>query len=430
MLKIITDVLWSTAIILLIGGGIYFTIKLKFPQFKVRKMINGLKNDRVQEVSPIKSLMMSLAARIGVGSLAGIALAIYIGGPGTIFWIWLTSIFTSVNSFCESYMGVKYQEKDDKAYKGGPAFYIDKGLKNKKLAIVYAILIIIAYIVGFMTIQSNTITKSLQDYLSISPLLIGVILAIISGYIIFKGLDKIISTISKMVPIMGGAYIITSLVIIFLNLDILPEIIKTIITSAFNARSATTGFLSTFIIGVQRGIFSTEAGLGSGAIASSTSSVKNKIGLGLIQILGIYFASLVICTSTALIILMSDYTSINFNDINGIELTQYALNYHLGNFGIIFMIFSIITFAFSTIIAGYYYGESNLKYLLKNVSKTQLNIFKIVTSTLLVLGSITSPTLLWNIVDILVACLAIINMYSLLKMRKEIIIDYKNDKSK
>lgn len=430
MLKIITDVLWSTAIVLLIGGGIYFTIKLRLPQFKIRKMINGLKNDRVQDVSPIKSLAMSLAARIGVGSLAGIALAIYIGGPGTIFWIWVTSIFTSVNSFCESYLGVKYQEKDDKAYKGGPAFYIDKGLKNKKLARTYAILIIIAYVIGFMTIQSNTITKSLQDYLSISPLLIGVLLAIVAGYIIFKGLDKIISTISKIVPVMGGAYLITSLVIIFMNIDILPEIIKTIITSAFNVRSATTGVLSTFIIGVQRGIFSTEAGLGSGAIASSTSSVKNKIGLGLIQILGIYFASFIICTSTAFIILMSDYTNINFNNINGIELTQYALNYHLGDFGIIFLIFSIIAFAFSTIMAGYYYGESNLKYLIKSASKRQLNLFKIVTLILLILGSISSPTLLWNIVDILVACLAIINMYSLLKMRKEIITDYKNDKSK
>ena len=428
MLKIITDVLWSTAIVLLMGGGIYFTIKLGFPQFKLKKMLAGLKNDHEQEVSPFKSLTMSLAARIGVGSLAGIALAIYIGGPGTIFWIWITSIFTSVNSFCESYLGAKYQEKDGNAYKGGPAFYIDKGLKNKKLAKTYAILIIIAYVVGFMTIQSNTITKSLQEYLSLSPLLIGIILALISGYIIWKGLDEIVSTTSKMVPVMGGAYLITSLVIVFLNLDLLPNILNLIITSAFNIKSATTGILSTFIIGIQRGIFSTEAGLGSGAIASSTSNVKNKIGLGLVQILGIYFTSFIICTSTTFIILMSDYTSISFNDINGIELTQYALNYHLGKFGIAFLIFSIISFAFSTIIAGYYYGESNLKYLVKNVSEKHLKIFKIITVLLLIFGSITSPTLLWSIVDILVACLAIINMYSLIKMRKEIILDYKKQK--
>lgn len=428
MLKIITDILWSTAIVLLLGGGIYFTIKLGIPQFKLKRMIAGLKNDHEQEVSPFKSLTMSLAARIGVGSLAGIALAIYIGGPGTIFWIWITSIFTSVNSLCESYLGAKYQEKDGNAYKGGPAFYIDKGLKNKKLARTYALLIIVSYIVGFLTIQANTITKSIQEYVSFSPLLIGIILACISGYIIWKGLDEIVATTSKMVPIMGGAYLITSLVIIFLNLELLPGMIKLIISSAFNIKSATSGILSTFIIGIQRGIFSTEAGLGSGAIASSTSNVKNKIGLGLVQILGIYFTSFIICTSTAFIILMSDYTTINFQDINGIELTQYALNYHLGKFGIIFLIFSIISFAFSTIIAGYYYGESNLKYLVKDLSNKKLNLFKCITVILLIFGSITSPTLLWNIIDILVACLAIINMYSLIKLRKEIIFDYKNHK--
>lgn len=428
MLKIITDILWSTAIVLLLGGGIYFTIKLGFPQFKLKKMVAGLKNDHEQEVSPFKSLTMSLAARIGVGSLAGIALAIYIGGPGTIFWIWITSIFTSVNSFCESYLGAKYQEKDGNAYKGGPAFYIDKGLKNKKLARTYALLIIVSYVVGFLTIQANTITKSMQEYTSLPPILIGIILACISGYIIWKGLDEIVNTTSKMVPVMGGAYLIISLVIIFLNLELLPGMIELIISSAFNIKSATSGILSTFIIGIQRGIFSTEAGLGSGSIASSTSNVKNKIGLGLVQILGIYFTSFIICTSTAFIILMSDYTTINFQDINGIELTQYALNYHLGKFGIIFLIFSIISFAFSTIIAGYYYGESNLKYLVKNLSNKKLNLFKCITVILLIFGSITSPTLLWSIIDILVACLAIINMYSLIKLRKEIIFDYRNHK--
>ena len=428
MLKIIIDILWSTAIILLLGGGIYFTIKLSFPQFRLKKMIAGLKNDHNQEVSPFKSLTMSLAARIGVGSLAGIALAIYIGGPGTIFWIWVTSIFTSVNSFCESYLGAKYQEKDGNAYKGGPAFYIDKGLKNKKLARIYALLIIVSYVVGFLTIQANTITKSMQEYVSLPPIIIGIILALISGYIIWKGLDGIVAITSKMVPIMGGAYLITSLVIIFLNLKLLPGMIKLIISSAFNIKTATSGILSTFIIGIQRGIFSTEAGLGSGAIASSTSSVKNKIELGLVQILGIYFTSFIICTSTAFIILMSDYTTINFQDINGIELTQYALSYHLGKFGIVFLILSIISFAFSTIIAGYYYGESNLKYLVKNLSNKKLNLFKCLTVILLIFGSIISPTILWNIIDILVACLAVINMYSLIKLRKEIIFDYKKNK--
>ena len=186
--------------------------------------------------------------------------------------------------------------------------------------------------------------------------------------------------------------------------------------------------MSTFIIGMQRGIFSTEAGIGTGSIASSCSHSNNKIGLGLIQILGIYFTIFIVCTSTALLILTSNYTNLSFTNMNGIELTQYALNFHLGNLGSIILILSVISLAYSTIIAGYYYGENSLKYLLKNVSSLQISILKIVTIVLLLIGSITSPTILWNMVDILVAILAIINMYALLKMRREIIIDYKTRK--
>ena len=428
MFNILTDILWSIAIIFLLGGGLYFSIKLGFPQFKIKELFKGFKGDDKSTVSPFKSLTMSLAARVGVGSLAGIALAIYIGGPGTIFWIWITGIITSVNSFCESYLGAKYQEKDDDAYKGGPSYYIAKGLKNKKLAIIYSILIIIAYIVGFMTIQANTITTSINNYYEIDPLITGIILAIISALSIMKGLDRIVNITSKLVPVMGIGYILLSIVVIIMNIEKIPSILIEIVTSAFNSKAISGGVISTFLIGIQRGVFSTEAGLGTGSIASSCSHSKNKIGLGLIQILGIYFTVFVVCTSTALLILTSDYTNLNLTNINGIELTQYALNYHLGKIGIIILILSVISLAYSTIVAGYYYGESSLKYLIKNVTKKHINILKTVTIILLIIGSVTSATLLWNIVDILVAILSIINMYALIKLRKEIIIDYKNQK--
>jgi len=429
MISILTDILWSVAIIFLLGGGLYFSIKLGFPQLKIKSLFKGFKGDNKSNVSPFKSLTMSLAARIGVGSLAGIALAIYIGGPGTIFWIWITGIITSINTFCESYMGAKYQEKDNDAYKGGPSFYISKGLNNKKLAAVYSILIIIAYIVGFMTIQANTITVSIHEYYDIEPLIIGIILAIISFLSIMKGLDSIVNITSKLVPIMGIGYITLSIVIIIMNLEKIPDVLLDIIISAFNTKAISGGIISTFIIGIQRGVFSTEAGLGTGAIASSCSHSSNKVGLGLIQILGIYFTVFIVCTSTALIILTSDYNSLNFQNMNGIELTQHALNYHLGKTGIIVLMLSVISLAYSTIVAGYYYGESSLKYLLKKVTKTHINTLKIITVLLLIIGSIISPTLLWNIVDILVAVLSIINMYALIKLRKEIIHDYYKTKS-
>ena len=427
MFEIINDFLWSTAIIFLLGGGLYFSIKLGFPQFKLSSLFKGFQKDSKSSVSPFRSLTMSLAARIGVGSLAGIALAIYTGGPGTIFWIWIAGIITAVNAFCESYLGAKYQEKDGEAYKGGPAFYIEKGLKNKKLASIYAVLIIIAYIVGFMTIQANTITTSLHDYYGIDPVIIGVILALISGISSMRGLNEIASITSKLVPIMGIGYILLSAVIIIMNLNQIPKVFMEIITDAFHLKAVGGGILATFVIGIQRGVFSTEAGLGTGAIASSTSHTESKINLGLIQILGIYFTVFVVCTSTAILILTSDYMNLNFQNMNGIELTQYALNYHLGKTGIIVLILSVVSLAYSTIVAGYYYGESSLKYLIKNVTKNQINVLKIVTVFLLIIGSVMSASLLWSIVDILVAVLSIINMYALLRLRKEIVIDYKQN---
>ncbi len=427
MLKIITSFLWSNAIVFLLGGGLYFSIKLGFPQFKLSSLFKGFKKDSKSSVSPFRSLTMSLAARIGVGSLAGIALAIYTGGPGAIFWIWVAGIITSVNAFCESYMGAKYQEKDGDAYKGGPSFYIEKGLNSKKLASIYAILIIISYIVGFMTIQANTITTSLHEYYGIPSIIIGIILAIISGISIMKGLNEIANITSKLVPIMGIGYIILSVTIILMNLSQIPHVFMEIITDAFQINAIRGGILATFVIGIQRGVFSTEAGLGTGAIASSCSHTDNKVNLGLIQILGIYFTVFVVCTSTALIILTSDYELLNFENMNGIELTQYALHYHLGKSGILVLMLSVVSLAYSTIVAGYYYGESNLKYLIKNVSKAQINLLKIVTVILLIIGSVMSATLLWNIVDVLVAVLAIINMYALIRLRKEIIVDYQKN---
>ena len=375
MIKILESILWSVAIILLMGGGLYFTFSLKFIQFKFKDMIKSFKHKKNSKISPFKSLTMALAARIGVGSLAGIALAIYNGGPGTIFWIWISGIITSSNTFVESLLGIKYRVKDDDIYKGGPSYYIDKGLNNKKLAKIYAILIISAYIIGFMTIQANTISKSLNNYLNIEPLIIGIVLALVTAFSIFKGVKSIATITSLLVPLMGIVYIILSIFILVVNLEKIPQILYQIINSAFNFKTFKFGVISSFIIGIQRGVFSTEAGLGSGAIASSITDENNGVKIGLIQVLGIYFTTFIICTSTAFIILTSDYLNINFQNINGIEITQYALNYHLGNIGIIVLIFSIISFAFSTIISGYYYGESNLKYLDKNINNKHINIY-------------------------------------------------------
>lgn len=432
MFNILNTVLWQTAIVFLLGGGLYFTFKLKGIQFKFIDMLKSFKSDNQSDnqVTPFKSLTMALAARIGVGSLAGIALAIYIGGKGTIFWIWVSSIITSVNAFSESLLGIKYHEKINGQYVGGPAYYIDKGLKRKNLAKCYAFLIIFAYIVGFMSIQANTIASSINNYYNIAPIITGIIIAIISGYIIIKGLKEILDVTSILVPIMGISYLLLSIIIIVVNYQKLPDVLISIIQDAFKIKALTTGLLTTFVIGIQRGVFSTEAGLGSGAIASGAVATNDCVGIGLTQVLGIYFTSFIICTATALIILTSPYETLNLTNINGIEITQFALNYHLGKLGITILVISIIAFAFSTIIAGYYYGESNLKYLKGKLKKTDLFILKTSTIIILVIGSIVSASFLWSLVDILVAIMAIINMYSLLSLRKVIIKEYNNYQKK
>ncbi len=425
MIKILNTVLWQTAIVFLLGGGLYFTFKLKGVQFKFIDMLKSFKSDQSDtQVTPFKSLTMALAARIGVGSLAGIALAIYVGGKGTIFWIWVSAIITSVNAFSESLLGIKYHEKINDQYVGGPAYYIDKGLKKKNLAKCYAFLIIFAYIVGFMSIQANTIANSINNYYDIAPLITGLIVAIISGYIIIKGLKEILDVTSILVPIMGISYLLLSVIIVVINYQKIPEVLTSIVQDAFNFKALTTGLLTTFVIGIQRGVFSTEAGLGSGAIASGAVPTNDSIKIGLTQVLGIYFTSFIICTATALIILTSPYETLNINNINGIEITQFALNYHLGKLGITILVISIIAFAFSTIIAGYYYGESNLKYLKGKLRKSDLFILKTLTIIILIIGSIVSASFLWSLVDILVAIMAIINMYSLISLRKVVIKEY------
>jgi len=429
MLGIIEGIIWSIAIVLLVGGGLYFTFNLGFIQFKFKDMFNSFRHDDNEKITPFKSLTLALAARIGVGSLAGIALSIYLGGSGTIFWIWISAIITSVNSFSESLLGIKYRMRDDDVYKGGPSYYMDKALNNKTLARIYAVLIIVAYIVGFMTIQANTIATSIKDYIGIDPLVIGVILAILTFLSITKGVKRIANLTSKLVPLMGSVYIFLSVFIFITNFDKLGYVLTDILNNAFNFKSFGFGVISAFIIGIQRGVFSTEAGLGSGAIASSTADEDKPVKMGLIQILGIYFTSFIVCTSTAFIILTSDYQAVDFGNINGIELTQYALNYHLGDLGIIILVFSILSFAFSTIISGYYYGESNLKYLYSKTNKKHLLLLKIVTVVLLIAGSVVNSSILWKLVDIFVALMAIINMYALLSLRKIIkkeVLIYKN----
>ena len=427
----INTILWGVATVLLISCGLYYTYKLNFVQFHFRKIINSVKksNGNKSSISPFKTLTLALAARIGVGSLAGIALGIYKGGIGVIFWIWLSCLITLPNSFVESMLAVMYRKRDGKFYIGGPAYYISEGLGFKGLALFYAIIIFLCEIGFFLAIQSNTISTSMKLYLDISPIITGIIIAIISYLIISHGLKRIANFTSFLVPIMGIVYISVAFVIIIMNINIIPNILLSILKSAFNFKALGWGIVSSIIIGVQRGIFSSEAGIGTGAVASGTSDTDSSSKQGYLQMLGVYFTSFIICTSTAFIILTSKVDINGFTNPNGIEITLSALNYHLGDFGTVVLLFAILSFSFSTIISGYYYGESNLKYLNERINKKEIRLLTIIVVLMLFYGAIASPNFLWNSVDIGVAVLAIINTISMFLLRRKVKDKFDKEKS-
>ena len=431
-MSLLNTSVWGIATLFLIVCGLYFTFKLGFVQLNFKEIFKSLKpsHSNKKSISPFKTLTLALAARIGVGSLAGIALGIYKGGVGVVFWIWLSSFITLPNSFVESTLAVMFHERDGDYYIGGPAYYINKGLGLRKMSYVYAAIIFLCYIGGFLAVQSNTIATSVKTYLDISPYITGLIVAGISYLIISKGLKRIANFTSFLVPLMGLAYMVVAIVIIVIKIDMIPGILSNIFHEAFNFKAFGWGIISSIIIGVQRGIFSSEAGMGTGAVASGTSDTDYPCKQGYIQMLGVYFTTFIICTSTVFVILTSKININSFTNPNGIEITLNALNNHMGNFGTTMLIFAILSFAFSTIISGYYYGESNLKYLDKKTNKRSINLLNIVVVLILFYGAIASPNFLWNTVDIGAGLLAIINCFSIFMLRHKVKEEYDKERDK
>jgi len=423
MFTIFYKVVWAVATSFIILSSIYFSKKLNFRQLNIKGLARSLKSGDKKDcgLSPKETLMLTLAGRIGVGSIAGIALGIYIGGIGTIFWVWITTFLIAILSYVETYFGVKYREKDeDGNYVGGPSYYIKKGLHNKKLAYIYAFLIIVCYIGGFLGIQSNTIAKSFIQIVPISKYVVSFILVLVTFFCIFGGVKGISKITNKIVPFMTLFYIVLFIFVLFVNYTQILEILLNIIKDAFHIDSFFGGFLSTCIIGLQRGIFSNEAGLGTGSIAASTTSSDSPNSQAYLEVVGVYITSLFLCTATAFFILTTPYETMTFQDINGIELMQYAFSYHFGTFGEILLFVFIFLFAFSTVLTGYYYGESSLRFIIGKGHKKFIVLLKIITLIILFLGGIMSATILWNVVDLLVAFLAIINIYSLFRLQDNI----------
>ena len=407
-MKLSLSIIWYIASVLIIYSGIKYSIKYKFIQLNIEEIKKAIKSKSNNNVSPISSLCISLAAKIGVGSLSGIALAIYYGGIGTIFWICLISLIISINTYVECKLGIKYRIKNKDNYLGGPSYYIKKCLNNKKLSYLYSILIIITYSILFLSIQTNTIINTFNHF-NINSIYTSIFLFIITFIIIIKDIKGISTINTIIVPIMLIFYLILGIYIFIANINMISGIIMQVLKSAFNIRS----IIPVFLIGMQRAIFITESSIGTSAISASICD-NNPHKQGMLEVFGIYVTIFIVCLTTFILIVTSDYELINYQVTSGIDLVIYAFNYHFGSRGIIFL--SIITtlFAFSTIVASYYFGESNLIFL-NNHKKIKL-LYMFIFFVTIIISSYIKANILWNLTDYFIALLAIINVSAILKI--------------
>ncbi|MDU4799562.1 MAG: alanine/glycine:cation symporter family protein [Clostridium butyricum] len=423
IINVSNDILWTYVLIApLILLGLYFTFKTRFVQFRYIKEMFRLLTDGATSkkekgsVSSFQAFCISTASRVGTGNLAGIAIAISVGGPGAIFWMWLIALIGSASSFVESTLAQIYKQPDGNgAYIGGPAYYMEKALNMKWMGIIFSILITICFGLVFNSVQSNTISLALNEAFGVNRILVGAILTLLTLSIIFGGIHRIAKVSEIIVPIMASAYILVALFVVITNISELPAMFALIFENAFGVKQAVGGGIGgALLIGIKRGLFSNEAGMGSAPNAAATANVSHPVKQGLIQTLGVFTDTIVICSCTAFIILLSDIDL--SGGLTGIQLTQNALSSQIGSFGSIFIAICVLLFAFSSIVGNYYYGEANIEFLTKK--KIYLNLYRICVAIMVLFGATVSMDIVWNLADVFMALMAITNLIAIALLGK------------
>ena len=356
------------------------------------------------------------------GNLAGVAVAIYLGGPGAIFWMWLIAMIGMASAFVESTLAQLYKVKDDNgSYRGGPAYYMEKGLGQRWMGVLFSIFLIISFGLAFNSVQANSISGAMQSAFGIPNWITGVVLAALSGIVIFGGLRSIARFSELVVPFMATVYLLLAVVIVGMNLEKLPEVFMTIIHSAFGLEQAGAGALGYTIAqgmmnGIKRGLFSNEAGMGSAPNTAATASPypPHPASQGYVQMMGVFIDTIVICTCTAAIILLSNQY-VPGNELTGIKLTQAALSEHIGNAGNIFIAFAVFFFAFTSIVANYAYAENNLVFLEHN-HPARLAIFRLCVLGMVMFGAVAELPLVWTLADISMAFMIVTNLIAIILM--------------
>lgn len=391
----INDILWTYILIaMLLGCAVWFTLKTRFVQFRmIGEMIRllgdstGKGNKQEKHISSFQAFAISLASRVGTGNLAGVATAIAVGGPGAVFWMWVIALLGASSAFVESTLAQLYKVKGKDSFVGGPAYYMKKGLKKPWMGMLFAVLITITFGFAFNSVQSNTICAATEHAFGFSHIWMGSILTVLTLVIIFGGIQRIAKVSSIIVPVMALGYVGLALIIVLLNITHLPGVIKLIISHAFGWQQALGGSVGIALMqGIKRGLFSNEAGMGSAPNVAATALVSHPVKQGLIQTLGVFTDTLIICSCTAFIILFSGAPL--DGSTNGVQLTQHALNNEIGSGGGIFVAVALFFFAFSSIIGNYYYGEANIRYLTRR--KWVIYIYRILVGGMVLVGALST----------------------------------------
>ncbi|WP_349407395.1 sodium:alanine symporter family protein [Pseudalkalibacillus sp. SCS-8] len=413
--------LWGYVLIAaLLGLGVYFTVATRFVQFRylgemTRVLFEKSTITDGKSISSFKSFCIGAATRIGTGNLAGVAVAIGLGGPGAVFWMWIVALVGGATSFVESTLAQVYKIKDKKAFRGGPAYYIEKGLGKRWLGIIFAVLIALTFGLIFNSVQSNTISAAYENAFNMNGTVVGIVVTVLTGLVIFGGVHRIANVSSVVVPIMAVLYIILAIVVLVLNIGQIPAMFMLIVKSAFGLEQAIGGGIGAAIMnGVKRGLFSNEAGMGSAPNAAATASISHPAKQGFIQTLGVYLDTLIVCSATAFIILMSGIYQTG--DVAGIQLLQDSLGDHVGNAATIFIAVAIFLFAFSSIIGSYYYGETNIEFIKE--SKPAIFVYRLATMGMVMVGATLPLAFVWSLADLFMALMTLINLIGIALLGK------------
>ncbi len=415
----VTNVLyqpWCVPLILLLGG-IILTVRFKFPQVRLIKdsfSIVGEKPKNENGISSFGALMISTASRVGTGNIIGVATAICMGGAGAVFWMWVTAIIGGASAICESTLAQIYKKRNpDGSSYGGPAFYMQDGLKARWLGVIFSVLIIVTYAVGYNMLASYNLQSTFRAfsfYGKYTSAIIGTVLAVLFGVIIIGGAKRLSKITGVLVPLMGFLYVAVAIIVLGINFKQIPTMFKMIFTDAFDFKAILGGFTGSCMMqGIKRGLYSNEAGMGSAPNAAATADVSHPAKQGLVQMLSVFLDTLLICTCTAFMVLSS---GIGFNaETEGATYVQSALKATLGDFGPIFIAVAMTLFGFTTLIGNYAYCEGCLKFIFKrDIGKTGITVFRAVATALVFLGSVATANLVWNMADLTQGLMVLVNM--------------------